>query len=323
MRLKSIAVLLLALLFAVPLAAKTPKPPKAPKAPATPAAVVTEPAPDPENMWLLDLSDGGRVTIQLRPDVAPQHVERIKMLTRQGFYDGLIFHRVIDGFMAQGGDPKGTGEGGSPLPNLKAEFNDLPHMRGTVSMARADDQDSANSQFFIMFAPKFSLDHHYTAFGRVVSGMPYVDAIQRGEPPANPTRVVHASIAADTGRTPEEIRALATPPVQPAAAVAAAPTVPAAEAAAAPTAVAPPTAPAAAEAPATPASPAPAAEPPSAAAAAAAAAPANSPAAAAAPAETPAPPAPAPTAEPAPAAPPAPASTAAPAPEPAQPAPAP
>ena len=308
MRLKSIVVLLLAMLFALPLAAKAPKAPKAPKVPPAPA-VLTEPAPDPENTWLLDLSDGGRVTIQLRPDVAPQHVERIKLLTRQGFYDGLAFHRVIDGFMAQGGDPKNTGEGGSTLPNLKAEFNDLPHLRGTVSMARTDDPDTANSQFFIMFAPKFSLDHHYTAFGRVISGMPYVDAIERGEPPANPTRIVHASILADAGRTPDEIRALATPPVQPAPAIAAAPAPPPAETAAAPV---PAQAPAAQPAAAETATPAPAASPTAA------------PPAAPAPAETALPPAPAaPAAEPAPV--PAPAATppaVSPAPEPAQPAPA-
>jgi cyclophilin family peptidyl-prolyl cis-trans isomerase len=312
MRLKSIAVLLLALLFALPLAAKAPKAPKAPKVPPAPA-VLTEPAPDPENTWLLDLSDGGRVTIQLRADVAPQHVERIKLLTRQGFYDGLVFHRVVDGFMAQGGDPKGTGEGGSTLPNLKAEFNDLPHLRGTVSMARADDPDSANSQFFIMFAPKFALDHHYTAFGRVIEGMPYVDAISRGEPPANPTRIVHASILADANRTPDQIRALAIPPAPAAPAVAAAPVTPA-PAAAAPeaatqaAAATPAAAPAAAQAPTPVTAPAPAETP----------APAPAPAAA----EAPPPAAPAPASEPAPAAaaPTAPAPPAAP--EPAQPAPA-
>jgi peptidylprolyl isomerase len=224
---KSIVAMLIALLFAPPLAAKAPKTSAVPPAP----TLLADPVLDPENTWLLDLSDGGRVTIQLRPDVAPQHVARIKSLTRQGFYDGLVFHRVIDGFMAQGGDPKGTGEGGSPLPNLKAEFNALPHLRGTVSMARADDPDSANSQFFIMFAPKFSLDHKYTAFGRVTDGMPYVDAIERGEPPANPTRIVHASIAADAGRSPEEVRALTTPPVPNPAPEA---TIPATAAAAAP-----------------------------------------------------------------------------------------
>ncbi len=191
MRLKSIVIMLMAILFVSPLVAK-----KAPPAPATPA-VPPEPAPDPQNILLLDLSTGGQVAIQLRPDVAPAHVERIKTLTRQGFYNGLTFHRVIEGFMAQGGDPQGTGQGGSTLPDLKAEFNGLPHVRGTVSMARANEPDSANSQFFIMLMPRLSLDHKYTAFGRVISGMNYVDAIERGEPPANPSRIVRATIAAD------------------------------------------------------------------------------------------------------------------------------
>jgi peptidylprolyl isomerase len=152
---------------------------------------------DKENLWLLDLSDGGRVTIWLRPDLAPKMVERIKTLTRQRFYDGLLFHRVIDGFMAQGGDPKGDGTGGSPLPNVPAEFNYYPHVRGAVSAARADDENSANSQFFIVLQPRLSLDKKYTVFGRVLEGMAYVDAIERGEPPANPTRILRAYIAAD------------------------------------------------------------------------------------------------------------------------------
>lgn len=152
---------------------------------------------DPENIWLLDLSNGERVAIRLMPQWAPAHVERVKQLTRSGFYDGVIFHRVIEGFMAQGGDPTGTGQGGSQLPNLKAEFNPMPHIRGTVSMARAADDDSANSQFFIVFYPRFSLDKKYTNFGRVIGNMGAVDAINRGEPPANPTRIVQASIAAD------------------------------------------------------------------------------------------------------------------------------
>ena len=154
-------------------------------------------APDLENMLVLDLSTGGRVTIQMYPAVAPAHVERIKTLTRQGFYNGVIFHRVIDGFMAQTGDPKGTGQGGSELPDLKAEFNRIPHLRGTVSMARTNDPDTANSQFFICFQPRFSLDNKYTVFGRVTSGMQFVDAIERGEPPLNPSKVLQASIAAD------------------------------------------------------------------------------------------------------------------------------
>ena len=112
-----------------------------------------EVAADPANRWTLELSNGGKVVIQLRPDIAPQHVYRIQQLTTPGFYNGLAFHRVIPGFMAQGGDPKGTGEGGSKLPDLPAEFNDLPHLRGVASMARAEAPNSANSQFFIMLAP--------------------------------------------------------------------------------------------------------------------------------------------------------------------------
>jgi peptidylprolyl isomerase len=152
---------------------------------------------DLENLLLLDLSTGERVPIRLMPDWAPNHVERIKTLARQGFYDGVIFHRVIDGFMAQTGDPTGTGQGGSQLPDLEAEFNPLPHVRGTVSMARAQSEDSANSQFFIMFYPRFALDKRYTNVGRVVGNMAAVDRIERGEPPENPTWVVQASIAAD------------------------------------------------------------------------------------------------------------------------------
>jgi len=155
------------------------------------------PPADPQNILNLDLSTGGRVKILLRPDKAPYSVDRVKTLVRRHFYDGLIFHRVIEGFMAQGGDPKGTGEGGSDLPDLKAEFNDLPHVRGTMAMARAEGLDSANSQFFIMLQPNLSLDGNYTAIGRVTSGMEYVDAIEKGEPPANPSKIVHASIESD------------------------------------------------------------------------------------------------------------------------------
>lgn len=162
-----------------------------------PTAVDPDPTHDPENVLYLDLSSGGRVTVRLMPQWAPNHVERIKTLTRQGFYNGLIFHRVIDGFMAQTGDPTGTGAGGSQLPDLKAEFNSVPHLRGMVSMARTNDPDSANSQFFIVFYPRFALDRKYTVFGRVIGGMDVVDAIQRGEPPANPTRIIQAWIAAD------------------------------------------------------------------------------------------------------------------------------
>jgi cyclophilin family peptidyl-prolyl cis-trans isomerase len=163
---------------------------------AQPAPAPVPPA-DPQNILNLDLSTGGRVQILLRPDKAPLAVERIKTLARRGFYNGLTFHRVIEGFMAQGGDPKGTGEGGSELPDLKAEFNDLPHVRGVMSMARTDAPDTANSQFFIMLAPNLRLDRKYTAVGRVISGMAYVDLIERGEPPANPSRIVRAALAAD------------------------------------------------------------------------------------------------------------------------------
>ena len=157
---------------------------------------------DRENILFLDLSTGRRVAIRLMPDWAPNHVERIKTLARQGFYDGVVFHRVIEGFMAQTGDPTGTGQGGSELPDLEAEFNPMPHVRGTVSMARARTEDSANSQFFIVFYPRFSLDRTYTNFGRVIEGMDAVDGIARGEPPGNPTRIVQASIAADNAPPP-------------------------------------------------------------------------------------------------------------------------
>jgi peptidylprolyl isomerase len=155
-----------------------------------------------ENILVLDLSNGKRVQIRLMEQWAPRHIARIKTLARQGFYDGVIFHRVIDGFMAQTGDPTGTGQGGSELPDMKEEFNPMPHVRGTVSMARAQSDDSANSQFFINFYPRFSLDKRYTNLGRVISGMDGVDAIIRGEPPTNPTRVLQASIAADNKPVP-------------------------------------------------------------------------------------------------------------------------
>lgn len=169
---------------------------------AIPAHAQTVATPDPQNLLHLQLSTGGEVVIQLRPDKAPGHVERIRVLTRAGFYDGVVFHRVIDGFMAQTGDPQGTGQGGSPLPDLKAEFNDLPHLRGAMSMARTNEPDSANSQFFIVFQPTLRLDNKYTVLGRVVSGMAFVDAIERGEPPANPSRIVKAWIAGDGPNAP-------------------------------------------------------------------------------------------------------------------------
>ena len=150
---------------------------------------------DPQNRLTLQLSNGGSVVILLRPDVAPQHVERMRNLARNGFYDGLTFHRVIPGFMAQGGDPKGTGEGGSTLPDLKQEFSSIPFMRGSLGAARSDTSvDSANSQFFITYGPNAMLDHHYTVYGRVIQGMDVVDKIAPGEPPDQPTKIVHAKI---------------------------------------------------------------------------------------------------------------------------------
>jgi peptidylprolyl isomerase len=142
----------------------------------------------------LTLSTGGDVVIKLRPDLAPGHVERITSLARDGFYDGVVFHRVIPGFMAQGGDPSGTGTGGSQLPDLKAEFNDAPHVRGTCSMARTPNPNSANSQFFICFGDASFLDRQYTVWGEVESGMEYVDALPKGEPPANPGKIEKATV---------------------------------------------------------------------------------------------------------------------------------
>ncbi|WP_033073943.1 peptidylprolyl isomerase [Sphingopyxis sp. MWB1] len=172
------------------------------EAPAAPAMTPDQYIGNPEYMLNLDLSTGGRVVIQLYPNVAPNHVARVKELARDGFYNGVKFHRVIDGFMAQTGDPSATGQGGSALPDLKAEFNAVPHLRGTVSMARAQSPDSANSQFFIMLQPRFALDRNYTVFGRVVSGMEYVDAIKRGEPPPVMSRMVQVSVAADNKPMP-------------------------------------------------------------------------------------------------------------------------
>ena len=142
----------------------------------------------------LSLSTGGDVVIKLRPDLAPAHVERVTDLAQSGFYDGVVFHRVIPGFMAQGGDPTGTGYHGSDLPDLKAEFSDEPHVRGTASMARSNDPDSANSQFFIVFDDAGFLDGQYTVWGEVESGMEHVDALPKGEPPSEPGRIVKATI---------------------------------------------------------------------------------------------------------------------------------
>ena len=207
---------------------------KSPPAEVKPAVSMVAPAEvaaDPANRWTLELSNGGKVVIQLRPDIAPQHVYRIQQLTVAGFYNGLVFHRVIPGFMAQGGDPMGTGEGGSKLPDVPHEFSDFPHVRGVASMARAESLDSANSQFFIMLAPRFVLDHKYSAFGRVIEGMGAVDGIAVGEPPEAPTRIVRASIGGPLPAPPVVAAATtapeASPPAQPAAAQAGPPAEPA------------------------------------------------------------------------------------------------
>ena len=151
-------------------------------------------AADPANRLTLELSNGGSVVILLRPDLAPNHVARVRALVKRGFYNGLTFHRVVPDFMAQGGDPTGTGEGGSDLPDLKAEFTDVPFLRGTVGAARTNDPDTANSQFFIMFVPNGNLDGNYTVFGRVIAGMDAVDRIAPGEPPVEPTKIVSAKL---------------------------------------------------------------------------------------------------------------------------------
>ena len=151
---------------------------------------------DLENTLIMTL-DTGAVTIQLRPDLAPGHVERIKELAREGFYDGVVFHRVIPGFMAQGGDPSGSGMGGSKKPNLKAEFSAEPHLRGVCSMARTSDPNSANSQFFICFDDATFLDRQYTVWGVVTEGMEAVDALPKGEPPRQPGKIVSMKVAAD------------------------------------------------------------------------------------------------------------------------------
>ena len=151
---------------------------------------------DPDNTLIFETTKGP-VTIELRPDLAPKHVERIKTLTREGFYDGVPFHRVIEGFMAQGGDPTGTGTGGSKHPNLPAEFSAEPHVRGICSMARSSSPNSANSQFFICFGASSFLDRQYTVWGKVIDGMDNVDRIKRGEPVRDPDRITRARMAAD------------------------------------------------------------------------------------------------------------------------------
>jgi peptidylprolyl isomerase len=197
-----------------PLAPPKPKPsptgqpasqaPAAKPAPAASPTPVTEPVKlDPEFTLYMDL-EYGRVVIRMRPDLAPVHVARVKELVRQGFYDGLIFHRVIDGFMAQTGDPKGDGTGGSGK-NIQAEFNKEPHLRGAVSMARASNINSADSQFFIVLDDSQHLDGNYTLWGQVVSGMEFVDKIRKGDPGANgrvpyPDRIIRMQVAIDADK---------------------------------------------------------------------------------------------------------------------------
>jgi len=153
---------------------------------------------DPENALIMEMTHG-RVVIEMLPEVAPGHVARIKELAREGFYDGVVFHRVIEGFMAQTGDPTGTGMGGSGK-KLKAEFNKVPHDRGTVSMARSQDPNSGDSQFFICFDEASFLNRQYTVWGRVIEGMENVDKIKRGEPVSNPDKIVTMRVAADEGK---------------------------------------------------------------------------------------------------------------------------
>ena len=154
------------------------------------------PIKDPENTLIMDTTQG-KVVIALRPDLAPKHVERIKQLAREGFYDGIVFHRVIEGFMAQTGCSKGTGTGGSKLGNLAAEFNAEPHVRGVCSMARAQNPNSANSQFFICFDDANFLHRQYTVWGEVTEGMENIDALPKGEPPRNPGKIISMKVAAD------------------------------------------------------------------------------------------------------------------------------
>lgn len=166
----------------------------------SPAFAQAQKAPAPENTLILELKTG-KVTIELRPDLAPKHVERVKQLTREGFYNGLKFHRVIDGFMAQTGDPKGDGTGGSKYPDLPAEFTNTPFERGVVGAARTSDPNSANSQFFIVFRHSPHLNGQYTVWGRVIDGMMHVDQIKKGEPGSgrvtNPDTIIRMYLASD------------------------------------------------------------------------------------------------------------------------------
>jgi cyclophilin family peptidyl-prolyl cis-trans isomerase len=154
-------------------------------------------AADPDNTLVIELSSGGTVLIELFPDVAPKHVARVKELAKAGFYDGIVFHRVIPGFMAQTGDPTGTGTGGSGKGNLMAEFNKKPFVRGTVGAARSQNPNSADSQFFICFAPAPHLNGQYTVWGQVIEGMENVDKVAVGEPPANPTKMTKVRLQSD------------------------------------------------------------------------------------------------------------------------------
>ena len=195
-------------LFALPILALSLIAAKAPEVVSPPLPSIMAPAnvvADPANKLTLDLSSGGSVVIQMRPDLAPHHVERIQILVRQGFYNGLPFHRVIPGFMAQGGDPKGDGSGGSSLPDLKAEFTAMPFFRGTVAAARTEQPDTANSQFFIMFAPNAGIEGDYTVWGRVIAGMDAVDQIAVGEPPEHPTKIVRAYLGDAAAPAPAPI----------------------------------------------------------------------------------------------------------------------
>jgi peptidylprolyl isomerase len=161
------------------------------------SAGVAAQSADPDNTLVMTLKNDCKVTIALRPDLAPKHVAQVKALTAEKFYDGIVFHRVIDGFMAQTGDPTGTGMGGSKLPDIPAEFSNEPFKRGTVGMARSQDPNSANSQFFIMFAEGDFLNGQYTVVGEVSDGMKCIDAIERGEPPANPDKIVSMRLMKD------------------------------------------------------------------------------------------------------------------------------
>ena len=160
---------------------------------------------DPENTLVLTLKDG-KVNIRLRPDLAPKHVAQVKTLVRRGFYDGIVFHRVIPGFMAQTGDPRGDGTGGSDLPNIPAEFSPQPFQRGTLGMARSSSPDSANSQFFICFTDEGCsfLTGQYTVYGQVIEGMEYIDKVAKGEPPTKPDRIVKMTVAADAAKATEK-----------------------------------------------------------------------------------------------------------------------